>query len=107
MPEFVRPYVNETVQLLYCPSNPPPKEPPAELEMPAPGLWRVFAMWWYDHQPDAGGRFCRSCHRWYPCPVVISADHRFRTAYRQAAARTRGHPARGRAPVLYPKARNV
>lgn len=105
MSELVRPYVRERMELLYSPQNPPPKEPPPELQMPNPGVWRVLAMWWHDHQPDEGGKFCRYCGRWYPCPIVISADNGFRTAFRQA--RERARRARGVARVLYPKGRNV
>ncbi|MGH3648294.1 MAG: hypothetical protein ACRDTM_14105 [Micromonosporaceae bacterium] len=103
-PDPVRPYVRNTVQLLYTPDNPPPKEPPAELEMPNPGPWRVLAMWWYDHQPDEGGRICRYCNRWYPCPGVVSADGGFRTAIRHAHERRRP---RGVAKVFYQKGRNI
>ncbi len=102
---MVRPYVREMVQLLYSPDNPPPKEPPAELQMPNPGVWRVFAMCWYAHQPDGSGKVCRRCERWYPCPDVISADGGFRTAFKQA--RERARRARGVAQVLYPKTRHV
>ncbi|MGH2600364.1 MAG: hypothetical protein ACRDJ9_13385 [Dehalococcoidia bacterium] len=105
MGETVRPYVREKVELLYSLDNPPPKEPPRELQMTNPGVWRVLAMWWYDHQPDAGGKFCRNCGRWYPCPTVISADNGFRTAFRHARDRLRR--ARGVAQVLHAKARNV
>jgi hypothetical protein len=62
-------------------------------------------MWWYDHQPDDGRRFCRYCHRWHPCPRVICADGGFRTMFRQARERRR--QARGAARVFYPEARNV
>ena len=34
----------------------PPIEPPAELCLPNPGVWRVAARWLHDHQPDEGGQ---------------------------------------------------
>ena len=87
------PYVRATAKLRYSPTNLPPLEPPAELRLPNPGLWRVASRWLHDHQPDEGGRVCRHCFRWYPCPGAVSADGVLDSILRRATVR-------GRAAVL-------
>lgn len=96
------PYVRTTVRMRYAPPELPPLEPPAELQLDNPGVWRVAAQWLRDHQPDEGGRVCKECFRLYPCPGAVSAAGVLDTSHRRAAAR-------GRAPILrlYPQARNV
>lgn len=99
----IAPYVRREVRMRYTADNPPPLEPPAELAGAVnPGVWRVAARWWRDHQPDEGGRVCRACFRLYPCPGVLGADGILDTFWRRAAAR-------GRATVLalYPRNRRI
>ncbi|MQA27879.1 MAG: hypothetical protein GEU94_21025, partial [Micromonosporaceae bacterium] len=59
------PYVRQAArrQMRYSPQNPPPKDPPPELRLPNPGLWRVWYYVWHAHQPDQTGRLCRRCRR--------------------------------------------
>lgn len=80
----------------------PPLEPPPELRMTNPALWRVAARWLRDHQPDRGGGFCRYCSRAYPCSGAVSADDVLDTAFRRAAA-----PGRVGLPKLNRRTRNV
>lgn len=67
--------------------NPPPLEPPAELDLPyGHGSWRVAARWWYDHQPDPSG-VCRACGLRWPCSGLESAEEILAILWR------RGRPA--------------
>lgn len=95
-------YVRAAVKLRNTSENPPPLEPPTALKLRNRGLWRVVARWWRDHQPDAGGKVCRLCFRWWPCPGVISADRILDTIWRRATAK-----GGARVPTLYPRNRNV
>lgn len=71
----IAPYVRREVRMRYTADNPPPLEPPAELAGAVnPGVWRVAARWWRDHQPDEGGARCRRCFLRWPCSGVESAE---------------------------------
>ncbi|MGH2602044.1 MAG: hypothetical protein ACRDJ9_21985 [Dehalococcoidia bacterium] len=66
--------------------NPPPLEPPAELNLTyGHRVWRLAARWWREHQPDESGHVCRACGRLWPCSGFESAEDILMTSVRRAS----------------------